>query len=282
MTQALELDGKRVLRAQDYIAIPIARGQYRVVVPGIDPSRNSYYYYVQIEPHLICYCSDATYRDSICKHIIAALFEANDPRLGTNRAILQRAYATRKKLPYSAHVDPDEPYPDTLSLEEALARHASDETAAQSRRLTGRIITDTMADLETLRQVARRCSRQSIRAALLRIPMAEADKEIRSALIQDRATALIIGRLLPTANKEEFRALFCKLIEIDMVKMARDVAEEYAEKANEALQPVDLLPLLKSPDPTEREFGLMMVGRLAGSRKKHEAERPVPKRGRTR
>jgi len=195
MTEILELDSKRVLRAQDYVAVPLAKGQYRIMATGVEAQRDPYYYYVQIEPQLICYCSDATYRNVVCKHIIAALYEAGDPRLGTGRSVLSRAHAARGRLPYSIQEVPDEPYPDELSLEEALARHASDERIAQSRRLSGRIITDPGADLEALRQVAHRCSRQSIRAALLRIPVAAADKEIRSALMGEGTTALIIGRL---------------------------------------------------------------------------------------
>lgn len=282
MTEILELDSKRVLRAQDYVAVPLAKGQYRVMTTGVEGQRDSYYYYVQIEPQLICYCSDATYRNAVCKHVIAALYEAGDPRLGTSRSVLSRAHAARGRLPYSIREVPDEPYPDALSLEEALARHASDEGIAQSRRLSGRIITDPGADLEALRQVAHRCSRQSIRAALLRIPVAAADKEIRSALMGEGTTALIIGRLLPTADNEEFRMLFRRLIELDEMKMAREIVEEYENRATQALEPIDLAAFLKSSDPNEREFGMMLLGRLGGSGQRHKAMQPTSQRKRAR
>ena len=38
-------------------------------------------YYVQTAPYLSCDCPDAIMRDTICKHIIAALMHERDPHI---------------------------------------------------------------------------------------------------------------------------------------------------------------------------------------------------------
>lgn len=77
------LDPGRVRRALDLHVVEVDAGRYHVEGPDGEDE------YVELRPYFSCYCGDAVYRDSLCKHIIAALMAHGDPEaVGAARRLI--------------------------------------------------------------------------------------------------------------------------------------------------------------------------------------------------
>lgn len=102
------LDLMRVARAVFLPVEPLGNDTYRVY------SRQNVYY-VRLSPYFSCDCGDAIFRESICKHQIAALYHEGDAETVALVAELRRAWRARKAaqlketsvLPAPAHSVPE-------------------------------------------------------------------------------------------------------------------------------------------------------------------------------
>lgn len=256
----LDVDKGRVERSWGLGVTDLGGGQYRVTTTGGGDSA-SYFYYTRVSPNLLCYCSDAAYRSQVCKHLVATLIAADDPRAEQfEQWLADSPSASPASVPEHDPVT-GEPYPDAYSLSDALKDQANPERS-RSRRLAGRILTDPEAGLPEWRLVAERCPKVHIRAALLRIPEAAADPQVRKAVVDDEPNAFIIGQLLPTASPEEFRRLFRKLIEAGAEKKALEVFKESPSKGRSLLRPSDLTGLFNSEQRPVREEAMRILSGL--------------------
>lgn len=249
-TAGVAIDPERVRRALSLKVALVSKGQYRVEGSEVD-------YYVQTHPRMVCYCRDATYRTTACKHVLAGLIHAGDEdvlavatRVASDPGVVrarQRSVEDEFDLPAGTPLD------ELIGLLEVNPGDA---------QLAGRIVTDPSSGPTEWAEVARLTRDEAAHIALARIPEAASNQRVRTALLDRRPHLSVVGRLLPYAEGDEFRTLFRTVLQHDRASWALDILESDQHGAKQQIAPEDLTPLFTHPDRGIRERALGLLPEL--------------------
>jgi hypothetical protein len=251
-------------RFQSALGLDVAhQGGAQYAIAGSDCT-----YFVSVDPHPVCCCPDATQRNLVCKHLMAAMLAhgvpgalayatvhrpgARLPRDTSQMAVpaLSVAVAVEELARLFAAADAERRAAAPLTSTQSRGRRGGasgvSKSSARMRELTGWVATHPSAGLPEWRALATRVPAFDAQAALIRLVPAIQDAHVRRAIIQQASTIRIIQRLMPFSAPDEFRFLFRRLVELGHHDEAITSLEDPANTRRHALTATDITPLLTS------------------------------------
>lgn len=234
---SLEIESERARRASAHQAVTLISGS-QYLVAG---TRGSYY--VQIRPLILCHCKDAVLNpERACKHMIAAMMHAKDPRV--------------------SHLGAPDPWP-AHKLHENDRRQIRRPLEAELQRFEntpqevhpGKILSHPELGLTQIRRFAKVLLQ--IRDAedywilLSRSEVAAHDPIVQRLAAAADVESYVHAAFIHHAQGEDFRALFKRLVEDENPLVLDVLQDEHWAAHLTHLVRRDLIPLMRSDRPEE-------------------------------
>jgi hypothetical protein len=236
-------------------------------------------YFVSADPIPVCCCPDATQRNLVCKHLMAAMLVHRVPGALAYAAAHGRGTTPRSgwRLAEPApSIDAALAEIDTAARAIEAARgtapahpigrgrrggaaRGGDKSTGRLRELSSWVATSPESGLTEWRALAARGPVFEAQAALIRITPAIQDPAVRRSVIRHAATIRIIQRLMPFSAPSEFRFLFRRLVELGHHSEAVSSLEDPANTRRHALTTGDITPLLTSENMDIRTRAFMVL-----------------------